>query len=568
MQLENFLKDTYGLSGRLTRLGGDLDQNYLFEGDFGKSIFKLMHPSFDIGVIEMQVAALKHLENKMLPFETPKVLPSLAGDTLVRYNDQDRQLTGWMITHLGGTLLAKAKPFSPAVTASLGTCLSQLDDALSDFTHPSLKRSFHWDILQAHWLDDKLSLHTDPHQRAIIQDVAADYHRQYPRLKACPRTVTHHDANDMNLFVKDGVCGQEISGVIDFGDLIYSARIGEVAIAAAYTSMDSEPSLENAAALLSSYHKSTPLTDTEIELFFSLMRVRLAVTVTNSAERVLTEPNDPYLKLHSAPAWRLLERFHGIDMTLITGYFRQACGLPASATCDAVREFLSRKNGDFSPIFKGVSLKSAYKLNLSVGAEIPTNGPVKGDSKALASAIAAALEASGHTLAIGGYGEERPIYTGEAFGGASVAQSPPHRTHHLGVDITVPAGTPIFAPLDGVIWAVGDASDQFDYGGFLILEHKPKKGVSFYSLYGHLSPASLVHLHDKSNVSAGYKLGNIGQYSENGGWWPHLHLQILTQEPSLKGTPPGACEKLLFPPAKSLYPNPAPLLNLPDSATN
>jgi Ser/Thr protein kinase RdoA (MazF antagonist) len=568
MQLEHFLADCYGLTGTLSRLGGDMDANYLFEGSFGRLIFKVMHPSFDQSVVEMQVAALDHLSKKDQPFEVPKVIKSLSGDALVRCPSPEGTRIGWMISHLGGTLMAKApRPWPLSLNASLGTQLAKLDAALADFQHPSLTRPFHWDILQAHWLKDKLTLHKNPQRQAIIKAVYVNYQALYKTLQNCPRCVTHHDANDMNLFVGGPDAKPEICGFIDFGDLIYSARIGELAIAAAYTVMDTENPLESAAALLAAYHEQGPLTETEIEIFFPLMCARLAVTVTNSAERVLTEPDDPYLVLHSAPAWRLLERFHGINMDLVKGYFRRACGMATSATSDAVGIFLKRSSGNFSSIFKGLSLESAYHLDLSVGAPIPANAPVSADTKALNKAIKATMQEAGANIAIGGYGEERPIYSGSAFGGTKQSPNVPKRSHHLGVDITVPTGTVIYAPQSGTIWSFGNAADKFDYGGYVILAHLTDDNVKFYSLYGHLAPSSISHLKKGALIKAGGQIGAIGEYSENGGWWPHLHLQLLTEMPSTDGTPPGACEKLLFPSAVDLYPNPAAFLNLAGDIT-
>jgi len=53
-----------------------------------------------------------------------------------------------------------------------------------------------------------------------------------------------------------------------------------------------------------------------------------------------------------------------------------------------------------------------------------------------------------------------------------------------------PAGTPVFAPLGGVVHAFADNSAPLDYGPVIILRHDVN-GVTFYTLYGHLSRASL-----------------------------------------------------------------------------
>jgi len=567
VSLKQFIFETYGLAGELTRLGGDLDENYLFEGDFGKHIFKLMHHSFDRPLIEMQAAALAHIQTKKVSFETPLVIPALSGELLTYYSAEGPKRTAWMISHLSGTLMAKARPWKPALTASLGGILAKLDRALSDFKHPSLERPFHWDILQAGWVDEKLHLHQNTEQRAIVEAVCAQYDTLRPQLDTCPKIPTHHDANDMNLFVKDDLGSNQISGIIDFGDMVYSARIGEVAIAAAYTAMDSDDPLANAAALLSAYHAEEPLTEVEIALFFPLLRMRLAVTVSNSAERVLTEPDDPYLMLHNAPGWRLLERFHGINETLVTGYFRKACGLSASPTSNAISDWLTDNHGNFTPMFKGADLGKAYTLDLSYSSATAVNTPEAQDTIVLNASIADAMTKANVSIAIGGYGEARPIYTGAAFGRNSDKPLAPIRTHHLGVDVSLAAGTAVYAPVGGTVWQAGYAADPLDYGGYIILQHSIPTGEQFYSLYGHLAPESLSHLKKDNKVRAGDLIGEVGVYSENGGWWPHVHLQLMTETPGRCSTPPGACEAGLFEVARSLYPNPAAFMGIENSAT-
>ena len=567
MSLKQFIFDTYGLDGELTRLGGDLDENYLFEGDFGKHIFKLMHHSFDRPLVEMQAAALAHIQTKNVSFETPQVIPALSGELLTYYVAEGRKRTAWLISHLSGTLMAKARPWKPSLTASLGGTLAKLDKALADFNHASLRRPFHWDILQAGWVKEKLHLHQNPKRRAIVAAICAQYDTLLSQLDTCPKIPTHHDANDMNLFVKERLGKDEISGIIDFGDMVYSARIGEVAIAAAYTAMDSDDPLANAAALLRGYHRESRLTEAEIALFFPLLRMRLAVTVTNSAERVLTEPDDPYLMLHNAPGWRLLERFHSINEGLVTGYFRKACDLSASPTSDAISQWLKDKSGTFAPMFKDTDLSSAYTLDLSYSSATAVNTPEAQDTKALNASIADAMAKAGASIAIGGYGEARPIYTGAAFGRNSDKPLAPIRTHHLGVDISLAAGTPFYAPMDGTVWDVGYAADPLDYGGYVILEHTIPSGEQFYSLYGHLERASLTHLEEGGKVAAGGLIGRVGGYDENGGWWPHIHLQLMTETPVRDSTPPGACEAVLFEAARSLYPNPAAFMGVENSAT-
>ena len=132
------------------------------------------------------------------------------------------------------------------------------------------------------------------------------------------------------------------------------------------------------------------------------------------------------------------------------------------------------------------------------------------------------LEQSGHSWGIGRYLEERKSllrhYTNISEQG---------RYFHLGLDIVVPYDTPMFAPLDAEVHAVGKETQIGNYGGFIMLKHKVG-GVVFYSFYGHLKTPHSVKVGDK--IKAGQEFTRIGKKSDSGGWFCHVHLQILTQK--------------------------------------
>ena len=74
---------------------------------------------------------------------------------------------------------------------------------------------------------------------------------------------------------------------------------------------------------------------------------------------------------------------------------------------------------------------------------------------------------------IGRYLEERSVYHTAAY----ETPSGERRTIHLGVDLFVPAGHPLFAPLDAVVEALGDNTAPLDYGPVIILRHTTSDGV-------------------------------------------------------------------------------------------
>lgn len=122
---------------------------------------------------------------------------------------------------------------------------------------------------------------------------------------------------------------------------------------------------------------------------------------------------------------------------------------------------------------------------------------------------------------VGRYGEERFIYQDtENFSGREQC------TLHLGIDMGIPAGNSVMAPLDGYVYGFADHPTEGDYGPVVILSHE-LEGQAFYTLYGHLSRESLTSLARGQHIKAGESFAVVGQSSENGGWPTHLHFQIV-----------------------------------------
>ena len=160
---------------------------------------------------------------------------------------------------------------------------------------------------------------------------------------------------------------------------------------------------------------------------------------------------------------------------------------------------------------------------------------------------------------VGRYDEHRPsMYTTALFGGV--------RDHHVGLDLGAPAGTPVHAFGPGHVFAVTVNDEDGSYGPTLITHHRlalpdevgqPPSGTAteFWVLYGHLSWASISKWTPGDAFEAGEVLARLGDEHENGGWPPHVHVQLALSAPE-DGDLPGvvAAEDRLA--ALAAYPDP------------
>lgn len=160
-------------------------------------------------------------------------------------------------------------------------------------------------------------------------------------------------------------------------------------------------------------------------------------------------------------------------------------------------------------------------------------------------------------IGIGGFGENRVIYRR-----SSHYQGEEPRSVHLGFDIWIAAGTPVFTPLEGKVHSCQDNNGFGDYGPTIILEHQIDE-VSFYTLYGHLSKRSLEGVSTGMTVKAGDKIAEVGNFPENGNWPPHLHFQVMISMEGYTGDFPGVAAPGQLPRFMEICLDPNLILQLP-----
>lgn len=489
----------FGLAGKATRLDGEYDDNFLFETPDVCSVLKIMHAGADGAVVDMQAAALRHLAKEPRVIGEPRIV--------------DGRIV-WLLSYVPGRLYAHVRPHSEALLESLGATLASYDAGLKDFTHPASHRALKWDLARAEWALP----HADSRVRAVLEHYVSNVQ---PKLADLRAQVIHNDANDYNVVVADGA----VAGIIDFGDMLHAPLICELAIAAAYALMGHDDVLGALRALVRGYHRVLPLLDEELALLAPLIQTRLAVSVINSAIRCAAEPDNAYLRVSEAPAWALLEKLRLVHPRLALYHLRSACGTPVVSSVVLPRA------------------KAAVIANASN--EIVDLSP------------ASDCDIAAVTHGIGRYGEPRLVYTSSLFA-RDLTPTSERRTIHLGLDIFAPAGTAVFAPLDGVVHAKAFNDAPLDYGPVVVLKHE-----GFFTLYGHLSAETLASIEVGDTVKAGQQFATLGAREVNGGWTPHLHMQVLLDDLDDACDFPGVSFPSEFAIYRELSPDPNWILQLP-----
>jgi Ser/Thr protein kinase RdoA (MazF antagonist) len=196
-----------------------------------------------------------------------------------------------VLSYLPGKPLASVESQSPELLRDLGRKLGQLSAALVGFDHPGARRAFYWDLANG---DQILSKYGPQINADWLRELVRNYREN---LCLCVdklrKSVIHGDANDYNVLVD--VEREEVVGLIDFGDMVYSYTVGDLAIAIAYVVLGKADPYAAAEPVIEGYLEEFPLTKAELDALWPLVRLRLCMSVCIAAHQQAQQPQNEYL---------------------------------------------------------------------------------------------------------------------------------------------------------------------------------------------------------------------------------------------------------------------------------
>ncbi len=310
-EIEQLAHTQYGLKASVKLLPSERDQNCLIRTDDGEQfVLKLANATESLSMLEMENAAMVHLNQRGI--NCPNVIPTKKGQLITAVSHHNRTHYLRLITFLSGNVWAKVKQ-TPALLSANGRLLANLTQALKDFDHPAAHREFHWDMQLAHKvIRQYLPLIPSQEDRALIEFFLTRFEQQVlPQLPEFRWNVIHNDTNDYNLLVDNGRFA-----LLDFGDMVHSCTIFELAIGIAYTLLSTASEETSGAALrqnaniiLKTYEEIWPLTAVEVQHLHTLIPIRWCTSVAIAAHQMAQEPDNPYLAVSQQGAWAALKQW-------------------------------------------------------------------------------------------------------------------------------------------------------------------------------------------------------------------------------------------------------------------
>ncbi len=312
--IADLCRRAWGIEGAFTRLQSASDEVLRIDSVTGdRYLLRLTSPRELPLVTDFQTCAVLHLNDARVDLPVPRLIRTLDGRPMLRPDwSGDTPPAVRLFTWLEGTSL-HLTPRSLAQAGALGVTLAHLGLALAGFDHPGAEHELDWDLCRTGRLAPLLSEISDHEGRSLAERAMHRFQdRVAPRLAALRRQVIHNDLNPHNVLV-DAQSPQQITGIIDFGDLVKTVLVADVAIAGAYLVCPGENPLQLAEKLVTAYHAVQPLTADEIELVVPLMEARHLMTIAITEWRAARNPdNRVSITKNTGQAWRALRT---LDLT-------------------------------------------------------------------------------------------------------------------------------------------------------------------------------------------------------------------------------------------------------------
>lgn len=329
-QAEGLARELYGIEASATGLPSERDQNFLLnDSSGGRFVLKIANSSSQRDLLEAENAAMTHIGRANSTLRCPEVLATLAGDelTMVPGAGAGEYLVR-MVTYLPGVLLGELKPHSEGLLRSLGSFFAKLDGILQGFSHPGTVRHFEWDLRHAAETVHAYLPHvTGFAARSLVETYLSRFEEKVVPVWSDLRTgVIHNDGNDYNVLAEETERHHMVTGVIDFGDMVKTCMVFELAVAAAYALLEKPDPITTATHVIGGYHSANPLTELEQSVLFDLIMMRLCVSVTISAYQSKQNPANEYLVISQRPVWNALNQLATADPAEPRRAIHAACG--------------------------------------------------------------------------------------------------------------------------------------------------------------------------------------------------------------------------------------------------
>jgi 4-aminobutyrate aminotransferase-like enzyme/Ser/Thr protein kinase RdoA (MazF antagonist) len=377
----------FGLDASVTALGSQQDANFLLRDHHGDPIgvLKVANPAFSRVELEAQDGAAAFIADAENIRTARNVTPGAIADI--------DGLLARIIAYLPGGTLSGDRYLRPAHIAALGDLAGRTCRALAGFDHPGVDRVLQWDLRHAMRTVELLAAHVaDPHRRNAVESAAAAAWRTVADLAGdLPVQIIHGDITGDNVVCSE--TGGLPDGLIDFGDLMRSWTVAELAVTVATLLRHEGCEPATTLTAIRAFHAVRPLSPAEVDALWPLVVLRATVLVVSGIHQTSIDADNSYATSALDDEWRIFQRANDLPLDVMTAQIRHALGV-GRPTPGIVGE---------RPLVDGLDPDDIVQLDLSAESDAMDGGVFL--DPGCADALANAAIAAGAAAVVTTFGE-------------------------------------------------------------------------------------------------------------------------------------------------------------------
>jgi Ser/Thr protein kinase RdoA (MazF antagonist) len=328
-QVKEIVNKRFGLTGELYPLDSERDQNFRISTEGGgQFVIKIANSAENPAIIDMQLKALEHIALVDPELPVPRILLSRNGLAIEQIQAENgTKHFVRILTYLTG-VPPEDNPTDQALLRPMGACLARLGQSLRGFFHPIANYELLWDLKHTSKLRQYLPYITNANHLELVTYFLDRFDQNViPNISKLRAQIVHNDLTPDNILVMENDPGR-IAGIIDFGDMVHTPLIVDLATTIASMLRGHADLVEAAAEILIGYHGITPLEDAELRVLYDLIAARLTMLNVIAFWRVTLHPeNREYIIGGVEKTWRTLEAWRALDPADVTRKFFRVCGL-------------------------------------------------------------------------------------------------------------------------------------------------------------------------------------------------------------------------------------------------
>ena len=328
-QARQISEEHFGIGGKLEPLWGETDQNFKITDDKHSGyVLKISNAEVEVSAIDCQISAMRHLATSAPSLSVPLIKPLLSGQVFGRVAAQDGvEHLIHMVTLLDGVTLANVAIDHDNLFA-VGAQAGAVTVGLRGFFHAAAGLELYWDLRRLANYERYIPGIADAGIRKAVEAIVPSFRTDIlPLLGTLRSQVIHHDTNQKNALVNPAN-PVEVTGLVDFSDLIHGPIVQDVAVAAAELARGDDRILDDISAVVRGYDNICPLEEVEIDLIYDLALARLAlgvlIGVTRTQNEIGSTGDADYADIYSPS----LESLCSVGREKTVRQLRSACRFP------------------------------------------------------------------------------------------------------------------------------------------------------------------------------------------------------------------------------------------------